>query len=190
MPRSALDLAPTPLLVAQTVRLGSSRYRSKRTRVSTSPLESQRSGCATRLEGQPSRQSAATITRSPTAPTEKDRPVSRTAFLSYGSLTFKRTISGRRIRGPISRLILIGSRCLSGQSRSVARSVAVVSHLRKMTLLSHRPTRGATSACLMSPLIPLFTGAWAVQHGVSMLYAPGRSSGRITRSSSTNDATT
>jgi hypothetical protein len=37
------------------------------------------------------------------------------------------TISGRCIRGPISRLILIGSRCLSGQSRSVARSVAVVS---------------------------------------------------------------
>jgi len=44
-------------------------------------------------------------------------------FLSHGSLTFKRAISGRRIRGPISRFIPIGSRCLSGQSRSVARSV-------------------------------------------------------------------
>ena len=60
-------------------------------------------------------------------------------FLSYGSLTFKRAISECRFRGPISRLILIGSRCLPGQSRTVAQSVAVVSHLRKMTLLSHRP---------------------------------------------------
>src|ERR1700675_2346968 len=50
MLQSALDLAPTPLLVAQTVRLRSSLYRSKRTRVSTSPLASQRFGCVTRLK--------------------------------------------------------------------------------------------------------------------------------------------
>jgi len=52
------------------------------------------------------------------------------------SLTFKRAISGRRIRGPISRFIPIGSRCLSGQSRSVARSVRVPSDL--ISSLAHR----------------------------------------------------
>jgi hypothetical protein len=35
---------------------------------------------------------------------------------------------------------------------------AVVSHLRKMTVVSHRTLRGATALAWMSPLIPLFTG--------------------------------
>ncbi len=90
-------------------------------------------------------------------------------FLSYGSLTLNGRSQDVVIRGPISRLILIGSRCSSGQSRTVARSVAVVSHLRKMTLVSHRFTRGATAASSMSPLIPLFTGAWAAHNNTFCL---------------------
>ena len=55
-------------------------------------------------------------------------------FLSYGSLTFNGRSQNVSAQGPISRgHILIGSRCLSGQSRTEARAVAVVSHLRKMT---------------------------------------------------------
>ena len=44
---------------------------------------------------------------------------------------------------------------------------AVVSHLRKMTLLSHRLAEGATALSSVSPLIPLFTGARAAHNGFS-----------------------
>jgi len=54
-------------------------------------------------------------------------------FLSYGSLTFNGRFQGRNTGGLSPGYILIGSRCLSGQSRTGARTVAVVSHLRKMS---------------------------------------------------------
>jgi len=45
---------------------------------------------------------------------------------------------------------------------------AVVSHLRKMTLVSHRPPRGAMALSSVSPLIPLFTGTRALHYRISI----------------------
>ena len=78
-------------------------------------------------------------------------------FLSHGGATFNGRSQNLCCRGPISRLILIGYRCSSGQSRSVARSVAMVSHLRKMTTVSLTLAGGATARSTLSPLFPLST---------------------------------
>ena len=57
--------------------------------------------------------------------------------------------------------ILIGAAAYRAVAILLIRSVAMVSHLRKMTLLSHRPTREATGLRRLSPLFPLFTAAQA-----------------------------
>jgi hypothetical protein len=57
----------------------------------------------------------------------------RRPFLSYGSFTLTGDLRTSAPGGLSPGHILIGSRCVSGQSRTGARTVAVVSHLRKMT---------------------------------------------------------
>src|SRR5262249_36847657 len=71
------------------------------------------------------------------------------------------TLNGRSqnlwCQGPISWPCSDRGRCSPGQSRTVARSVAMVSHLRKMTLLSRILAEGATGLAALSPLLPLST---------------------------------
>src|SRR4051794_31908182 len=63
---------------------------------------------------------------------EKGRPVSRTAFPVLRRLHIKRAISNLKTGGLSPGRVLLGSRCISGQSRSGSRTDAMVSHLRKM----------------------------------------------------------
>jgi hypothetical protein len=64
---------------------------------------------------------------------EKGRPVSRTAFPVLRWLHIDGRFQDLSAGGLSPSHILIGSRCISGQSRTVARTDAMVSHLRKMT---------------------------------------------------------
>ena len=70
-------------------------------------------------------------TQSP--PTEKGRLVSQTAFPVSRQLHINGRFQNLRTGGLSPGRILIGCRCKSGQSRTVARTDAMVSHLRKMT---------------------------------------------------------
>src|ERR1700743_2735377 len=74
---------------------------------------------------------------------EKSRLVAQTAFPFSRQLHIDRGVQNLSAGGLSPGRILIGSRCISGQSRSVARTDAMVSHLRKMSLLSREPARAA-----------------------------------------------
>jgi hypothetical protein len=63
---------------------------------------------------------------------EKGRLVSQTAFPVLRQLHIDGRSQDLGAGGLSPSHILIGSRCISGQSRSVARTDAMVSHLRKM----------------------------------------------------------
>jgi hypothetical protein len=63
---------------------------------------------------------------------EKGRLVSRAAFPVSRQLHIDGRSQDLIAGGLYPGHILIGSRCVSGQSRSVARTDAMVSHLRKM----------------------------------------------------------
>ena len=67
-----------------------------------------------------------------TAFKEKGRPVARTAFPFLRQLHIDGRFQDFSAGGLSPSHILIGSRCISGQSRTVARTDAMVSHLRKM----------------------------------------------------------
>ena len=96
---------------------------------------------------------------------EKGRLVSQTAFpvlrQPHISGRFQNLCTGGLFPGRI----LIGDRCKSGQSRLDPDTDAMVSHLRKMPLLSRDSAKGASPRRRMSPLIPLFTGLMAVVEG-------------------------
>jgi hypothetical protein len=66
------------------------------------------------------------------ARTEKGRLVSQTAFPVSRQLHIDGRFQNFRTGGLSPGRILIGSRCISGQSRAGARTDAMVSHLRKM----------------------------------------------------------
>ena len=57
-------------------------------------------------------------------------------FLSYGSSTLTGDFGTSAPGAYLPAAFLLGSRCKSGQSRTVTRTVAMVSHLRKMERLS------------------------------------------------------
>ena len=96
---------------------------------------------ARRTEADPSRRRAAgqrrsggmtAFDRNVRRSTEKGRPVSRTAFPVLRQLHIDGRFQAFNTGGLSPGHILIGSRCISGQSRTVARTDAMVSHLRKM----------------------------------------------------------
>ena len=97
--------------------------------------------------------------------TEKGRLVSQTTF----PVLRQPHISGRFqdlcTRGLFPGRVLLGDRCKSGQSRLDPDTDAMVSHLRKMTLLSRDNADGTRRRQRLSPLIPLFTGLMAVLQG-------------------------
>ena len=64
---------------------------------------------------------------------EKGRLVAQTAFPFLRQLHIDGRFQDFSAGGLSPSHILIGSRCISGQSRTVARTDAMVSHLRKMT---------------------------------------------------------
>ena len=64
---------------------------------------------------------------------EKGRPVSRTAFPFLRQLHIDGRFQDLSAGGLSPGHVLIGSRCISGQSRTVARTDAMVSHLRKIS---------------------------------------------------------
>jgi hypothetical protein len=90
---------------------------------------------------------------------EKGRLVAQAAF----PVLRRRHIGGRfqdlQTGGLSPGGVLLGCRCLSGQSRSVARTDAMVSHLRKMATLSAAQAKSATTLFALSPLLPLSTTA-------------------------------
>jgi len=100
-----------------------------------------------------------------TGRTEKGRLVSQTTFpvlrQPHISGRFQNLCTGGLFPGRI----LIGDRCKSGQSRLDPDTDAMVSHLRKMTLLSCDNADSTRRRQGMSPLIPLFTGLMAVAQG-------------------------
>ena len=81
-------------------------------------------------------------------------------FLSHGGHTLAGRSQNVCTGGLSPGRILIGGRCKSGQSRLEPDTDAMVSHLRKMTLLSRNLARMAQqrAAPRKSPLFPLFTG--------------------------------
>src|ERR1700760_3368334 len=66
---------------------------------------------------------------------EKGRLVSQTAFPVLRWRHISGRFQDRCTRGLSPGRVLLGCRCKSGQSRTVARTDAMVSHLRKMVLL-------------------------------------------------------
>ena len=81
----------------------------------------------------------------------------RRPFLSYGSFNINGRFQDLCTGGLSPGRILIGSRCLSVQSRLRSDSVAVVSHLRKMTTVKRETGESAIARRQLSPLL---TGGW------------------------------
>jgi hypothetical protein len=92
---------------------------------------------------------------------EKGRPVSRTAFPVLRQLHISGRFQDLCTGGLSPGRVLLGCRCKSGQSRTVARTDAMVSHLHKMRRLSHHCAHGTRTRRQISPLFPLLTGGEA-----------------------------
>src|SRR6266568_7790333 len=76
---------------------------------------------------------------------EKGRLVSQTVFPVLRQLHIDGRFQDLCTGGLSPSRILLGSRCKSGQSRTVARTDAMVSHLRKMTRLGADLHKGASA---------------------------------------------
>jgi hypothetical protein len=76
---------------------------------------------------------------------EKGHLVSQTAFPVLRQLHIDGRFQDFCTGGLSPSRILLGCRCVSGQSRTVARTVAMVSHLRKMRRLSSDLPKGASA---------------------------------------------
>jgi hypothetical protein len=88
---------------------------------------------------------------------EKGRLVSQTAFPVLRQPHIDGRFQNLCTGGLSPGRVLLGSRCISGQSRSGARSDAMVSHLRKMSPLSRDDAGSARTRRQLSPLFPLST---------------------------------
>src|SRR5215208_1095109 len=83
---------------------------------------------------------------------EKGRLVSQAAFPFLRQLHIDRRFQNFCTRGLSPSRVLLGSRCQSGQSRTGARTDAMVSHLRKMTNQASIAVRTQGTAKHISPL--------------------------------------
>ena len=98
----------------------------------------------------------------------------RRPFLSHGGATLAGDFGTSA--GAVPGGVLIGCRCISGQSRTVARTVAMVSHLRKMTQ-STAPSRTAQPRAAGCPrCLPCLQRVRATDHRphAGAAAAPGR----------------
>jgi hypothetical protein len=104
---------------------------------------------------------------------EKGRLVSQTAFPVLRQPHIDGRFQNLCTGGLSPGRVLLGSRCISGQSRSGARSDAMVSHLRKMSPLSRDYATSTRTRRHLSPLFPLFTAGDVVIPGRATWRGPG-----------------